>query len=39
MKNKTNKKKKPLTEAQKLQAQRGFLMLYNRWVAMGKPSI
>jgi hypothetical protein len=39
MKNKKQKKSKELTKAQKLQMQKGFLMLYNRWVAMGKPSI
>jgi hypothetical protein len=39
MKNKKQKKSKELTKAQKLQMQKGFLMLYNRWLAMGKPSI
>jgi hypothetical protein len=41
--NKTAKKPaKAKTEKEKrakLQARRGFLLLYNRWLAMGKPSL
>jgi hypothetical protein len=42
MKKTTKKPAKPQTEKEKrakLQAQTGFLMLYNRWLAMGKPSL